>query len=110
MYERVVKDDTYDFEILPDKITIHLLRKKKNFHKEPDEPISIPRSFPLVEEVVKYLQSKIWEKTSKGEPKMVKKKDAYGFPIKVKGAYQRELNHRPFPISKTWLTIGSSLL
>ena len=101
LYERVVKDDTYDFEILPDKITIHLLRKKKHFHKEPDEPISIPRSFPLVEEVVTYLQSKIWEKTSKGEPKMVKKKDAYGFPIKVKGAYQRELNRKPFPISKT---------
>ena len=47
-----------DFEILPDKLTIHLLRKKKKYHKEPDEPISIPRVFPLVEEVVEFLQVK----------------------------------------------------
>jgi hypothetical protein len=90
-----------DFEILDNKIIIHLLRKKKRFHKEADEPISIRRDFPLVEEIAEYLQSKSWEKTFNGKPNKVKKKDAYGVPIKSHGAYQFELNHRPFNISKT---------
>ena len=97
-----------NFEILPDKLTIHLLRKKKKYHKEADEPIDIPRVFPLVEEVIEYLQSKSWERTFNGKPNMVKKCDEYGFQIKVKShdahphdIYQFELNHRPFPISKS---------
>ena len=90
-----------DFEILPDKLTIHLLRKKKKYHEKTDEPISIPLVFSLMNEVVDYLQSKSWERTFNNKPNKVKKTDAYGFPIKVKGAYQFELNHRPFAISKS---------
>ena len=91
-----------DFEILPDKLTIHLLRKKKKYHKDADEPISIPRCFPLVDEVVEYLQSKSWEITFNGKPNEVKKKDEYGFQIESShGKLQFELNHRPFPISKS---------
>ena len=90
-----------DFEILPDKITIHLLRKKKKYHKETDEPISIRRDFPLVNEIAEYLQSKSWEKTFNGKPNKVKKTDAYGFQIKSHGTYQFGLNHKPFNISKS---------
>ena len=76
--------------------------EKKKYHKEPDEPISFRRVFPLVEEVVEYLQSKSWERTFNGKPNEVKKKDEYGFQIKVlHGKLQFELNHRPFPISKS---------
>jgi len=66
--ERVIDD----FEITKTKITIHLLRKKKR-HKptDKDEPISIPRLFPLVEEVVEWLTGEEWKKvkkvTKKGE-------------------------------------------
>jgi hypothetical protein len=90
-----------DFELLPDKIVIHLLRKKKKYHRKDDEPIFIPRVFPLAEEVVTYLQSKSWEHTFTGEPNKVKKKDTYNFPMKSHGVYQFELNHRPFNILKT---------
>ena len=53
-------------------------------------------------EVVEYLQSKAGSAHSIDKPNKVKKTDAYGFPIKVKGAYQFELNHRPFAISKRY--------
>ena len=90
-----------DFEILSDKIIIHLLRKKKKYHQKNDEPISIRRDFPLVNEAVEYLESKSWEKTFTGEPNTVAKRDTYGFQIRSHGKDQLELNHRPFPISKT---------
>ena len=62
LLERQIPDDKKsDFEITATEIILHLLRKKKK--KNPrikDEEISIRRSFPLVEEVVDYLQSKKW--------------------------------------------------
>jgi len=67
IYERTIDD----FEISETKIKINLLRKKKR-HKPTDknEPISIPRAFPLVDEVVDWLEGEEWkqEKTNrKGE-------------------------------------------
>lgn len=58
IFERIIDD----FEITKDKLIIHLLRKKKG-HKpdDDDEPISIPLSFPLMDEVVEWLQGEEWK-------------------------------------------------
>jgi hypothetical protein len=101
LYEREVTSDERDFTITDEAITIHLLRKKKRTHIEDDEPINIPRVFPLVEELVEYLQSKCWETRLNGEPNLVEKYNIFGNKIKVKGRVQRELNHRPWQISRT---------
>lgn len=57
IYDRVIGD----FEVHPEYLIIHLLRKKKK-HKRTvrDEPIKIPRAFPLMDEVVSYLQHDSW--------------------------------------------------
>lgn len=57
IYERTIDN----FEIQPSALIIHLLRKKKA-HKRTvkDEPIKIPRAFPLMDEVVEYLQKGQW--------------------------------------------------
>jgi hypothetical protein len=59
IYERTIDD----FEITKTKITIHLLRKKKR-HKptDKDEPIDVPRAFPLVDEVVDWLEGEEWKR------------------------------------------------
>lgn len=50
-----------DLEVQPDFVTIHLLRKKKKYKRTvDDEPLKIPRAFPLMEEVVDWLQGKQW--------------------------------------------------
>lgn len=58
IYERTIDD----FKITKFKVKISLHRKKKN-HKPTDkkEPISILREFPLVEEVVDWLQGEEWQ-------------------------------------------------
>lgn len=58
IYERTIDD----IEITPTKITFTLLRKKKG-HKEDDEdePISIQRSWELVDEVVDWLEGEEWK-------------------------------------------------
>jgi hypothetical protein len=58
IYERVRSD----FKITKPKIKINLFRKKKR-HKPGDkkEPINILRAFPLVEEVVDWLEGKEWK-------------------------------------------------
>jgi hypothetical protein len=52
----IIERKITDFEITKTKITIHLLRKKKH-HKptDKDEPIDIPRVFPLVDEVYDWI-------------------------------------------------------
>lgn len=58
IYERTIDD----FEITTKKIVIHLLRKKKGRNRDvDDEPISIPRLLPLVEELVDWLESDRWK-------------------------------------------------
>ena len=57
IYERVIDD----FEINENEITIHLMRKKKRSKKTKDQPIDIPRVFPLVEEIVSWLQGEEWK-------------------------------------------------
>lgn len=84
IYERKVIDDTHDFEITKEKLTIHLLRKKKGSHKEDDEPISIPLSFTLMNEVVEWIEGEKW-KVEIPDP---------NDPDKV------VLNQRPWKISK----------
>jgi len=58
IYERSI----YDFEITETKIIIKLLRKKKG-HKAGDksEPVTIPRAFPLMGEVVEWLEGEEWK-------------------------------------------------
>jgi integrase len=83
IYERVIDD----FEIMKDKIIIHLLRKKKG-HKPTDEsePIAIPRVFPLVDEVVEWLEGKRWQKKVKVTGK--------------RGGVKHVLSNRPFHFGK----------
>ena len=58
VYERTIDN----FEITKSKITIHLLRKKKEHQPDDkDEPINIPRILPLVEEVVDWLKGEEWK-------------------------------------------------
>jgi hypothetical protein len=58
IYERTIED----FEITETKLIIHLLRKKKH-HKptDDDEPVSIPLEFPLMDEVIDWLESEAWK-------------------------------------------------
>lgn len=67
IYERSITD----FEITETKIIIKLLRKKKG-HKPGDkkEPITIPRAFPLMNEVVSWLLNGEWrdEKNLQNRP------------------------------------------
>ncbi len=60
-----------DYQITENNVTISLLRKKKK-HKPTDlmEPISIPRVFPLVNELVQYLQDEDWKTIIKHNKKV----------------------------------------
>ncbi len=60
-----------DFQISEDALTIHLQRKKKKYAKASDEePLKIPLAFPLMEEVVAYLQKKKREPDPKNPDKI----------------------------------------
>lgn len=61
IYERVIDD----FEITNSKLIIHLLRKKKD-HKpsDDDEPVSVPLAFPLMGEVIEWLEGRLWNTKS----------------------------------------------
>jgi len=59
----IIERTISDFKITKSKITINLLRKKKGHELgDKNEPISIPRVFPLVDEVVQWLQGEEWKK------------------------------------------------
>lgn len=71
VYERKISD----FEITKDEIIIHLLRKKKNHEiGDKDEPVSVPRELPLVEEIVSWLESKEWVTELRNKGKFVRDK------------------------------------
>lgn len=71
VYERKISD----FEITKNELIIHLLRKKKNHEiGDKDEPISIPRVLPLVEEVVSWLEGKEWVTELRDKGKFVRDK------------------------------------
>ena len=80
IFERVYIEEDKDFTITDEQVTVHLLRKKKKFHKDDDEPINIPRVFPLVDELVEYLENKEWQTTDRETGKIT--------------------NHRPWNISR----------
>jgi hypothetical protein len=87
IYERSIND----FEITNAKLTIHLLRKKKG-HKptDEDEPVSIPLAFPLVNEVVEWLEKGEWRSRFNPEnrPWKIKKDAAWSYIREVfKGHY-----------------------
>jgi len=65
IYERVYIEEDHDFTITDKAITVHLLRKKKKYHEDKDEPINVPREYPLVNELVEYLENKEWQKTDR---------------------------------------------
>jgi site-specific recombinase XerD len=88
LYERVFDD----FEITETKLIIHLLRKKKKVHED-DEPISIRRDFPLVEEVVEWLQSQEWRTK-------VPARDKYNRIIRVNERRHFVVNDRPWNICR----------
>ena len=67
IYERVIQD----FKITKDKITISLFRKKKkHMFGDKKEPIDIRRNFPLVDELVEWLEGEEWkhEKNPENRP------------------------------------------
>jgi len=72
IYERVISD----FEVNKNEIIIHLLRKKKHHEiGDKDEPVEIPRIFPLVDEVVEWLEGKRWVTELRKKGKFVKDKN-----------------------------------
>ena len=71
IYERTIDD----FEINKDELIIHLLRKKKHHEiGDKDEPISISRILPLVEEIVDWLEGKEWVTELRNKGKFVRDK------------------------------------
>jgi len=87
IYERVIDN----FDISKNKITIHLLRKKKKFHKETDEPIDIPldkRAFPLATEIADWLKGEEWK---------IELKNKRGKVLKDKKG-KTLFNHKPWNI------------
>jgi hypothetical protein len=51
IYERTIEE----IEVTSKKVIFHLVRKKKKYRDEEDEPVSIPIHFKLVDELVNYL-------------------------------------------------------
>jgi hypothetical protein len=51
--------------------------------------------------LVTYLQSKTWELKLNGKQNIVKLRDIYGNVVKVKGRVQKELNNKPWMISRS---------
>lgn len=85
IYDRTIDD----FEITETKLIIHLQRKKKKYKTpEEDEPLEIPLSLPMIDEVTAFIEGKEW-----------KKKIIVG--RRENGRRKRELSNRPFCISDT---------
>jgi hypothetical protein len=92
IYERTI----YDFKVTKDKLIIHLLRKKKSTHKDDDEPIYIPRAFPLIDEVIDWFENGEWKEkkvkvtTRSGKEKTVPSDRPFHFGKDTANAYVKE--------------------
>jgi site-specific recombinase XerC len=102
LLSRQVTTKDRDFEITETEVIVHLKRKKKREKGEgKDSPVYIPRVFPLVSELVEYIESKSWETRLNGKPNEITQLDKFGNKVKVKGKVQKELNHRVWQITRT---------
>jgi hypothetical protein len=111
IFERIREN----FEITENEIIIHLLRKKKHSHKETDEPIDIPRAFPLVNEVVEWLEDGEWKQkkvkvvTKSGKVKRVLSDRPFHFGKDTANKYVKEVfaDHYPHYFRFNFITDGA---